>query len=380
VGVLTRLPGTRNATCLEPSRAPQVNDHSLRFRATHCDRFTNLRIRCPEAPAEKASSQLAAGSSEAAAPTRTISIRRLDRLGICFHNNSRPLDRTETGTAISGLSRQCPIWSAGMDPDGKVIVVTGAAGGIGGALVRALLERGARKVVAADLERDGLERLGEELGTANVAPRALDVTDEDATRALVEEVEGTVGPIDVWFANAGLSTGGGAEAPNEVWDRQWRVNVMSHVFAARALLPGWLERGDGHLVTTASMAGILTAAGDAVYSTTKHAAVGFAEWLAFTHAGRGVRVSCICPGAVDTAMLRAGAGGDAVKASAVIGGGDVLAPEQAAERILDGLEQGLFLILTHPEMHEFVVGKGEDPERWIRGMTKLWSRAQELLG
>ena len=268
----------------------------------------------------------------------------------------------------------------GMDPEGKVIVVTGAAGGIGGALVRALSERGAQRIVAADLDGGGVERLSDELGAARVVPRVLDVSDEDATRTLVDEIEGTVGPIDVWFANAGLSTGGGPEAPDEEWDRQWRINVMSHVYAARVLLPGWVERGEGHLVTTASMAGILTAAGDAAYSATKHAAVGFAEWLAFTYAGRGVRVSCICPGAVDTAMLRAGAEGDAAKASAVIGGGDVLAPEQAAERILEGLEQDLFLILTHPEMHEFVVGKAQDPQRWIRGMAKLWSRAQALLG
>jgi len=269
---------------------------------------------------------------------------------------------------------------SGMDPEGRIIVVTGAAGGIGGALVRGLLERGAQSVIAADLDGGGVERLSEELGDARVVPRALDVTDEEATQALVEEVEGTVGLIDVWFANAGLATGSGPEAPDEDWDRQWRVNVMSHVYAARTLLPGWIERGDGHLVTTASMAGLLTTVGDAAYSATKHAAVGFAEWVAFTYAGQGVRVSCICPGAVDTAMLRAGAEGDAAKASAVIGGGDVLAPEQAAEHVLDGLQRDLFLILTHPEMHAFVVGKAEDPERWIRGMAKLWSRAQALLG
>jgi NAD(P)-dependent dehydrogenase (short-subunit alcohol dehydrogenase family) len=267
-----------------------------------------------------------------------------------------------------------------MDPEGKVIVVTGAAGGIGGALVRALLERGVRTVVAADIDRGGVERLSEELDSARVEPRLLDVSEEHATRALVGEIEESVGPIDVWFANAGLATGSGPEAPDQEWDAQWRINVMSHVYAARVLLPGWIERGEGHLVTTASMAGILTAAGDAAYSATKHAAVGFAEWLAFTYAGRGVHVSCICPGAVDTAMLRAGADGDAAKASAVIGGGEVLPPEQAVERILDDLDQDLFLILTHPEMHDFVVGKAQDPQRWIRGMTKLWSRAQALLG
>ena len=267
----------------------------------------------------------------------------------------------------------------GMDPEGKIVLVTGAAGGIGGALVRALCERGARCVVAADLDGDGAAQLGAELGEQRVPARTLDVTDEHATRTLVEEIERDLGPIEVCFANAGLATGTGPEDPDTDWDRQWRVNVMSHVYAARALLPGWIERGDGHLVTTASMAGILTAVGDAAYSATKHAALGFAEWIAITYGDRGVRASCVCPGAVDTAMLRAGADGDAAKASAVIGGGEVLGPEQAAERILDALAEDAFLILTHPEMREFAVGKAQDPERWIRGMVKLRARAQALL-
>jgi NAD(P)-dependent dehydrogenase (short-subunit alcohol dehydrogenase family) len=258
-------------------------------------------------------------------------------------------------------------------------MVTGAAGGIGGALTRALIERGARTVVAADLDLAGVRRLSEELGETRVLARELDVTDERATLALVGEIEEGVAPIEVFFANAGLATGTGPQDPDDDWDRQWRVNVMSHVYAARALLPRWIGRGGGHLVTTASMAGILTAAGDAAYSATKHAAVGFAEWVAFMYADRGVRVSCICPGAVDTAMLRAGAQGDAAKASAAIGGGEVLAPEQAAERVLEALARDEFLILTHPEMREFMVGKAQDPQRWIRGMTRLRARAQALL-
>src|SRR4051812_10136135 len=266
----------------------------------------------------------------------------------------------------------------GMETEGSTIVVTGAAGGIGGALVRGFVERGARTVVAADLDGAGVERLASEAGERVVA-RVLDVGDEAATRALVEDVEREVGPIDAWFANAGLATGGGPDAPDDVWDRQWRINVLSHVYAIRALLPGWTERGAGHLITTASMAGILSSIGDCAYATTKHAAVGLAEWLAFSYAGQGIRVSCVCPGAVDTAMLRAGAGGDAAKASASIGGGDVIGPEQAAERILDGVAEDRFLILTHPDMHDFVVGKAQDPERWVRGMGKLWARAQALL-
>ncbi len=258
------------------------------------------------------------------------------------------------------------------------MVVTGAAGGIGGALVRGLLA-GARTVVASDLDGEGVRRLSEELGPDRVLARELDVCDEAATLALVGDLESSVGPIDMWFANAGLATGTGPEGSLEDWDRQWRVNVMSHVFASRALLPGWVERGEGHLITTASMAGILTSLGDAAYASTKHAAVGFAEWLAITYAVQGVKVSCICPGAVDTAMLRAGAEGDAAKASAIIGGGEVLPPEQAAERILEAVEEDRFLILTHPEMHEFAVGKAQEPERWVRGMSRLWERAKALL-
>ncbi len=267
-----------------------------------------------------------------------------------------------------------------MNPEGRIVVVTGAAGGIGGALVRGLIAGGARTVVATDLDGQGLPRLSEELGPDRVLARELDVCDEAATLALVGEIESSLGPIDIWFANAGLATGTGPDGPLEDWDRQWRVNVMSHVFASRALLPGWIERGEGHLITTASMAGILTTLGDAAYASTKHAAVGFAEWLAITYAAEGVKVSCICPGAVDTAMLRAGGEGDAAKASAIIGGGDVLPPEDAAARILEGVEQDRFLILTHPEMHEYVVGKAQDPDRWVRGMSRLWVRAQALLG
>ncbi len=267
-----------------------------------------------------------------------------------------------------------------MNPEGRIVVVTGAAGGIGGALVRGLIAGGARTVVATDLDGQGVQRLGEELGPDRLMARELDVCDEAATLALVGEIESSLGPIDIWFANAGLATGTGPDGPLEDWDRQWRVNVMSHVFASRALLPGWIERGEGHLITTASMAGILTTLGDAAYASTKHAAVGFAEWLAITYAAEGVKVSCICPGAVDTAMLRAGGEGDAAKASAIIGGGDVLPPEDAAARILEGVEQDRFLILTHPEMHEFVVGKAQDPDRWVRGMSRLWVRAQALLG
>jgi NAD(P)-dependent dehydrogenase (short-subunit alcohol dehydrogenase family) len=274
-----------------------------------------------------------------------------------------------------------------MEIGGRIAVVTGAAGGIGGAIVRGLLARGAEAVVATDIAEAGVTALADELhgdtgraaGGGRVFPRRLDVADSAATAALVEEIEGSVGPIDIWFANAGLAGGGGPEAPDEVWDKQWQVNLMAHVYATRALLPGWLARGEGYLVTTASMAGILTSLGDGVYAATKHAAVGYAEWLAITYGDQGVRVSCVCPGAVDTNMLRAGAGGSADKAAQVIGGGDVLAPDGAAAAILDGVAAERLLILTHPSMQEYIERKAKDPDRWLKGMRRLWARAQELL-
>jgi NAD(P)-dependent dehydrogenase (short-subunit alcohol dehydrogenase family) len=262
-----------------------------------------------------------------------------------------------------------------MEIQGRIAVVTGAAGGIGGALVRALLDAGARAVVAADLSLTGVDA-GDD---ARILPRVLDVTDGAATQRLVDEIEHALGPVDLWFANAGLAGGGGPEAPDETWQRQWDVNLMAHVHATRALLPGWLARGEGHLVTTASMAGILTSLGDGVYAATKHAAVGYAEWLAITYGDRGVRVTCVCPGAVDTPMLRGGAGGDADRAAAVIGGGDVLDPAEAARRIVVAVEEDRVLVYTHPDMHDLVVRKAQDPERWVRGMRRLWARAQLLL-
>ena len=257
-----------------------------------------------------------------------------------------------------------------MDPNGKVAVVTGAAGGIGSALVRALVGAGASAVVATDLEapRASVDR---------VVNMALDVTDGAATQRLVGEVETTHGPIGLWFANAGVANGGSYDAPDSLWDLQWQVNLMAHVHAARAVVPLWIERGEGHLVTTASMAGILTSLGDAVYAATKHAAVGFAEWMAITYADRGVRVSCICPGAVDTPMLR-GTLGDPDKADAAIGGGGAITADEAAARVLAGVREDQFLILTHPAMREFMTRKADDPDRWIRGMSRLWARTREI--
>ncbi len=295
--------------------------------------------------------------------------------------NSHPNDTKRTpcgGAARSGLARhsqphrQQTTTVRNVNPQGCIAVVTGAAGGIGGALVRALTQAGATAVVAADLVTPPDQG-------PHTHPRQLDVTDEAATRVLITNTERDLGPVDMFFANAGIAGAGGPEAPDNTWQRQWQVHVMAHVYAARALLPGWIERREGHLITTASMAGLLTTLNDAAYAATKHAAVGFAEWLAINYGAQGIRVSCVCPGAVNTEMLRSGAGGDAVKAAAAIGGGDLLSPDEAAARILAAVAEDQFLILTHPDMQQLTIRKAEDPERWVRGMQRLRARAQDLL-
>ena len=260
-----------------------------------------------------------------------------------------------------------------MEIHGRIAVVTGAGGGIGSALTRALVDAGAHSVIATDLTSDSIQE------RERVFAYPLDVTDEAATTALIASVEERYGPVDLWFANAGRSGGGGPESTDLLWTAQWEVNVMAHVYAARALVPRWIERGEGHLVTTASMAALLTSLGDGIYATTKHAALGFAEWLAITYQADGVKVSCVCPGAVDTAMLR-GSIGDAAAAAAVIGGGGLLQPDDIADGIIEAVRNDTFLILTHPEMHEFVERKAADPERWIRGMARHWARTKEVLG
>ncbi|HET6794822.1 MAG TPA: SDR family NAD(P)-dependent oxidoreductase, partial [Acidimicrobiales bacterium] len=189
-----------------------------------------------------------------------------------------------------------------MEIRGKVAVVTGAASGIGRALCVAFAEQGAKAVVAADVDSEGAEAVAAEISSGGVGALgvATDVSVEADVQALVRRTEEAFGPIDVFCSNAGIIVVGGVEASDEAWDRIWRINVMSHVYAARAVLPGMLERGSGYLVHTASAAGLLTQLGSAPYSVTKHAVVALAEWLSITHGDAGVRVSCLCPQAVAT--------------------------------------------------------------------------------
>jgi NAD(P)-dependent dehydrogenase (short-subunit alcohol dehydrogenase family) len=257
-----------------------------------------------------------------------------------------------------------------MKLSGRVVVVTGAAGGIGRALALRSAAEGAR-VAATDVQADALERVSGELGPGHLALVA-DVTDGDAMDALLRSVAAELGPVDVFFANAGVAIGEDPiDTPDEVWDQAFAVNIRAHILAARRLLPGWLERGEGYFVATASAAGLLTQIGSAPYAVTKHAAVAFAEWLSVTYGERGIRVSCLCPMGVRTAMTQDDHLGTRVVRSA----GAMLEPEQVADAVIEAIDQERFLILPHPEVLTFFQRKAMDYDRWLAGMRRLQDSA-----
>jgi len=255
-----------------------------------------------------------------------------------------------------------------MEVSNRHVVVTGGAGGIGRALCRRLAEAGARTVVVADRDLEGARAIAQEIcGTAV----ELDAGSEASVRALVEQATADHGPIDIFISNAGVpgALGGPVESDDDSFDEAWRVNVMAHVWAARALLPEMLERGEGYLVNTASAAGLLTQVSSLVYSVTKHAAVALAEWMAVEYGEQGIRVSCICPQGVRTAMLDL-AMEDPAGAAALTAGG-LIEPEDVADAVLAGIEAERMLILPHENVAGFMALKGADPERWLRGMRRI---------
>jgi NAD(P)-dependent dehydrogenase (short-subunit alcohol dehydrogenase family) len=197
---------------------------------------------------------------------------------------------------------------------------------------------------------------------------SIDVTQPDQVRSLVERVEKQNGPIDLFCSNAGIAIPGGVEVPDDAWTKIWDVNLMAHVYAARAVLPGMIARGDGYLLNTASAAGLLTQIGSAPYAVTKHAAVALAEWLSITHGGQGVKVSVLCPQAVRTAMTAGVDGGG------VAGVDGMLEPEELADTVIEGLADERFLILPHPTVLTYMQRKAGDYERWLAGMRKLLAR------
>ncbi|UCZ88431.1 SDR family oxidoreductase [Gordonia sp. WA4-43] len=259
-----------------------------------------------------------------------------------------------------------------MDVAGKVAIVTGGGGGIGAAVAHALVDAGAR-VVVTDLDESGARAVAEELGDSATA-LAGDASSDEHIDAAVRLAENTFGPVDLYFANAGVGLGGGVDTGEDVWDLAFDVNLRAHIRAARRLIPGWVERGSGYFVSTASAAGLLTQIGNAPYSVTKHAAVGFAEWLNITHGDDGVRVSCLCPMGVDTKLLRPD--GDSATTEqrlmqrAVESAGAVLTPGTVAAIVLEAVADERFLILPHPEVLDMYRQKGADYDRWLRGMRR----------
>ncbi len=248
----------------------------------------------------------------------------------------------------------------------KVVVVTGGAEGIGAALARRFHAEGAKAVAVADRNVAGAEATAKAIGGRGFA---CDVGNEADIIKLVDTVEAEMGPIALFCSNAGIGDFQGdpddaTSSPNEQWQRGWQVNVMAHVYAARACLPKMTARGGGYFLNTVSAAGLLNQIGNAVYGVTKHAAVGFAENLAITHADRGIKVSILCPQAVDTSMLRAAGHG-----SQNVDG--VITPDELAEHTVKALAEETFLVLPHEQVRTYIKRKGEDYERWIGGMARL---------
>lgn len=252
---------------------------------------------------------------------------------------------------------------------GKGVVVTGAGRGIGAALAARAAQEGAR-VVVNDLDADNARAVADRIGGTAVPG---DVT---APEALIHAATEALGRVDVFFANAGIDGAGGVDslqAPDDVWDRVVDVNVMAHVRAARVLVPHWLADGrGGRFVVTASAAGLLTMIGSAPYSVTKHAAVGFAEWLSVTYGARGVDVHAICPQGVRTPMLEEAGG-----LQALLSRDSALEPEEVAEAAVRAIEEGRFLVLPHPEVAGYYAARATDTEKWLAGMRRLQQKVDE---
>lgn len=251
-----------------------------------------------------------------------------------------------------------------MDLKDKIIVITGAASGIGAAMARRFAEAGARHVVCADRDLAGAQAVAADIGGTAAQ---TDVSVEADITALIETVENDIGPIDLFVSNAGIIMSGGAEVPDEEWQKIWDINVLAHIRAARVMVPKMLARGGGYMLNTASAAGLLAQIGSAPYSVTKHAAVSFAEWLAITHGGEGLKVSVLCPQGVETAMTAN------IDTSTVAADG-MISAEAVAQITLEGIEEERFLILPHPEVADYIKQKGSDPERWITGMQRWQAR------
>ena len=250
-----------------------------------------------------------------------------------------------------------------MRVENKVVVVTGGAHGIGRALCRRFAAEGAKAIVVADIEHEAARRVATEIGGWDIN---ANVGSESDIQMLVDEVLKRYGQIDLFCSNAGVGVEGDCDTPDRDWLRSWEVNVMGHVYAARAVLPAMLARHEGYLLQTVSAAGLLTMLGSAPYSVTKHAALGLAEWLSITYGDQGIKVSALCPLGVKTRMLE----------RAEFGGGtflleDAIEPEEVVEAVIQGLAAEHFLITPHPKVLEYIQRKANDYDRWLKGMRRL---------
>ena len=254
-----------------------------------------------------------------------------------------------------------------MELRNKIIVITGGSGGIGKAMARAFLREGAKAVMLADLNEGLVKQAAAEIGCDGMA---CDVTNETQIAALVEATETKHGPIDVFCSNAGAGGSGLlTDAHNDVWQRQWELHVMAHVYAARAVLPGMIERRSGYLMNTASAAGLLAALGSGPYTVTKAAAVKLAEFLAITHGDDGIAVSVLCPQGVNTAMAPRSLGDGQTDG--------IIEPSALADTVVDAMREERFHVLPHPEVEEYVRRKGDNIDRWLHGMQRLRKRTIE---
>lgn len=262
-----------------------------------------------------------------------------------------------------------------MELNDRVAIVTGGGSGIGEAIARAADAAGARHVVVADLDGEQAQRVADDIGGTAVA---IDVRDEAAIVAMVDSTLDAHGPIDLFVSNAGFVTAAGLEDSNEAIQAMWEVHCMAHVYAARAVLPSMIARGEGYLLNTASAAGLLSQIGSMAYSMTKAAAISLAEWLSITHHHQGIRVSVLCPQAVATNIVRnspdhrgAVVEADGSLAGGVASGDGVLDPGDVAAMCLDAMREERFLVLPHPEVATYVERKAADRDRWLAGMRRF---------
>ncbi|MBE1501516.1 NAD(P)-dependent dehydrogenase (short-subunit alcohol dehydrogenase family) [Amycolatopsis lexingtonensis] len=258
-----------------------------------------------------------------------------------------------------------------MELTGRVVVLTGAAHGIGAAMARRFAAEGAAGVVVSDVDAAGAARVADEIATAGgrAVAATADATSKKDLKALVATARAEFGPVDLFCANAGAAFGTGVHASDEQWQKSWEINVLQHVHAAQAVLPAMLARGEGYLLLTASAAGLLGTPGDAPYSVTKHAAVGLAEWLAITYRPRGIRVSALCPLGVRTALLEPGIAAGHPAALAIAAAAPLLEPEDVAEAVVHGLGKEEFLILPHESVRESFARKARAVDAWIDEMA-----------